>query len=52
MEYRVSIYDGNNGVILIEYPNGKRFSDGYGNLKVDNDKLNEALDKVKEAVDG
>jgi len=51
MEYRVSIYDGSNGVILVEYPDGSRFGDGQGDIKVDNNVLNEALDKLKEAVD-
>ena len=52
MEYRVSIYDGSNGVVVVEYPDGSRFSDKAGNIKVDDELLDKALDKVKEAVNG
>ena len=49
MEFRVSIYDGANGVILSEI-DGKRNSEKQGNIKVDDELLDKALDKVKEAV--
>ena len=50
MEYRVSIIDGENESTLTEYPSGERFGSGTGDLAVDSDKLNEALDRLKEAV--
>jgi len=49
IEYRVSIYDGESGVIISEL-NGKRISEKQGDIKVDDDVLDKALDKVKEAV--